>query len=90
MTVVWYFWHVQCPKKQNNQRQTSRFFDRMDNVEPGRGTDERVVEVLMGFLDQLPRFPVPHAHRHEERLERWKQDVIVHPRKLPDAQCDGV
>lgn len=59
-------------------------------MEARGGTDERIVEVLMGFLDQFLRFPLSHARLQEERLERWKEDVIAHPRKLPNAQRDWV
>lgn len=62
----------------------------MDDVEAGRRSDQRVVEVLVGFLDELLGLPLFHASVEEQRLEGRKHRIVVHPRQLSDAECDGI
>jgi hypothetical protein len=69
----------------SNMEERSGFLECMDDVEPGGRADEGIVEILMGFFDQLLGFPVTHTRGQEEWLERWKHAVIIHPRQLPNA-----
>lgn len=77
-----------CPQVVKWLLQT--LFDSMDDMETSRRSDERVVEVLVGFLDELLGFPLLHASIEEERFEGWKHGVVIHPRQLSDAQRDRI
>ena len=81
--MILFFCMYSVPRKGKEKR--SGFLECMDDVEAGGRADERIVEISMGFFDQLLGFPVAHTRGQEEWLERWKHDVIIHPCQLPNA-----
>jgi len=74
------FFFLACTMSPRRKTKRSGLFECMDDVKAGRRADEWIIEILMRFLDQLLGFPVSHARGQEERLERWKHNVIIHPR----------
>ena len=87
---VFFFSACTMSQEHDEKASASGLFERMDDMQAGGGTDERVVEILMRFFNQLLGFPLAHPCGQEERLECRKHDVIAHPRKLPDAERIGV
>ena len=55
----------------------------MGDVHAGIGLDERVVEVLLGVLDEDLDAPLGEAVQEEERAHGRDEVVVLHPRELP-------
>ena len=53
------------------------------DVHAGIGLDERVVEVLLGVLDEDLDAPLGEAVQEEERAHGRDEMVVLHPRELP-------
>ena len=99
MTTTGAFHHLQGREKSRSlsdgspqpahataRRRPRRDLARVGDVHAGIGLDERVVEVLLGVLDEDLDAPLGEAVQEEERAHGRDEVVVLHPRELPHRE----